>query len=80
MPSGVEDINAAGARYKDLAAGGADTYLAVVDFALCAAPDNPVGRGIEDRYLLTRVWVTHTSGCFVVGDTRRFDLLTGLVR
>ena len=80
VPSGVEDTNAAGARYKDLAAGGVDTYLAgVVNVAFCAAPDNPVGRGIEDRYLVDAgLGHPYISGCFVVSDTvGRFDLLTG---
>ena len=80
VPSGVEDTNAAGARYKDLAAGGVDAYLTrVVDVAFCAAPDNLVGRGIEDRYLVDAgLGHPYVSGCFVVGDTvGRFDLLTG---
>ena len=77
---GVEDANAAGARYKDLAAGGIDAYLArVVDLAFCAAPDNLVGRGIEDRYLVDAgLGHPYVSGCFVVGNTvGRFNLLTG---
>ena len=77
---GVEDANAAGARYKDLAAGGIDAYLArVVDLAFCAVPDNLVGRGIEDRYLVDAgLGHPYVSGCFVVGNTvGRFNLLTG---
>ena len=80
VPSGVEDTNAAGARYKDLAAGGVDAYLTrVVDVAFCTAPDNLVGRGIEDRYLVDAgLGHPYVSGCFVVGNTvGRFNLLTG---
>ena len=80
VTSGVEDANAAGARYKYLAAGRIDTYLTrVVNVAFCAAPDNLVGRGIEDRYLVNAgLGNPYVSGCLVVGDTvGRFDLLTG---
>ena len=80
VQGGVEDANAAGARDKDLAAGGIDAYLArVVDLAFCATPDNLVGRGIEDRYLVdASLGHPYVSGCFVVGNTvGRFDLLTG---
>ena len=77
---GIEDANATGARDKYLAARGVDAYLTrVVDVAFCAAPNNLVGRGIEDRYLVdTGLGHPYVSGCFVVGDTvRRFNLLTG---
>ena len=80
VQGGVEDTNAAGARYKDFAARGVDAYLAgVVDVAFCTTPDNLVGRGIEDRYLVDAgLGHPYVSGCFVVGDTvGRFDLLTG---
>ena len=80
VQGGVEDANAAGARYKDLAARGVDAYLTrVVDFAFRAAPDNLIGRGVEDRYLVD-AGLSHpyVSGCFVVGNTvGRFNLLTG---
>ena len=77
---GVEDANATGTRYEDLAAGGVDAYLArVVNVSFCAAPDNLVGRGIEDRYLVDAgLGHPYVSGCLVVGDTvGRFNLLTG---
>ena len=80
VQGGVEDANAAGARYKDLAAGGVDAYLAgVVDVAFCAAPDNLVGRRIEDRYLVDAgLGHPYVSGCFVVGNTvGRLNLLAG---
>ena len=80
VQGGVEDTNAAGARYKDLAARGVDAYLAgVVDVAFCTTPDNLVGRGIEDRHLVDAgLGHPYVSGCFVVGDTvGRFNLLTG---
>ena len=80
VQGGVEDANAAGARYKDLAAGGVDAYLTrVVDVAFCATPNNLVGRGIEDRYLVDAgLGHPYVSGCFVVGNTvGRFNLLTG---
>ena len=80
VQGGVEDANATGARYKDLAAGGVDAYLAgVVNVAFCAAPDNLIGRGIEDRYLVDAgLGHPYVSGCFVVGNTvGRFNLLTG---
>ena len=80
VQGGVEDANATGARDKDLAAGGIDAYLArVVNVSFCAAPDNLVGRGIEDRYLVDAgLGNPYVSGCLVVGDTvGRFDLLTG---
>ena len=80
VQGGVEDTNAARARYKDLAAGGVDAYLTrVVDVAFCATPNNLVGRGIEDRYLVDAgLGHPYVSGCFVVGNTvGRFNLLTG---
>ena len=80
VQGGVKDANTTGARYKDLATRGVDAYLTrVVDIAFCAAPNNLVGRGIEDRYLVdTGLGHPYVSGCFVVGDTvGRFNLLTG---
>ena len=76
----IEDANAARARYKDLATRGVDAYLTrVIDVAFCATPNNLIGRGIEDRYLVdTGLGHPYVSGCFVVGNTvGRFDLLTG---
>ena len=76
----VEDANATGARDKDLTARGVDAYLTrVVDVAFCATPNNLVGRGIDDGYLVDAgLGHPYVSGCFVVGNTvGRFDLLTG---
>ena len=75
----VEDANATGARDKDLTARGVDAYLTrVVDVAFCAAPNNLVGRGIDDGYLVDAgLGHPYVSGCFVVGNTvGRFNLLT----
>ena len=67
----IEDANAARARYKDLATRGVDAYLTrVIDVAFCATPNNLIGRGIEDRYLVdTGLGHPYVSGCFVVGNT-----------